>query len=233
MEPKPTLADRNSDPMMASTRLREMIMGFRTTQLLHVAAKLNLADHLANGPQQAERLAQIAGADALSLRRVMRALGSLGLVVETDGTFELTAIGELLRRDTPGSLHAIALLYGEEWLWRAYGRMVHSVQTGEPAFIQVHGMPFYEYLGQEPAAAAQFQQAMSEFSRLEAQAIADAYEFVGYSTLVDVGVGRERCWPGCSRRTRVSPGCCSTCQTLSVGQTGSSPKPASAPGPRP
>ena len=35
-------------------RLRQLIMGFRTTQLIHVAAKLGLADHLAgkatNGP---------------------------------------------------------------------------------------------------------------------------------------------------------------------------------------
>jgi SAM-dependent methyltransferase len=176
--------------MAAAARLREMIMGFRMTQLLYVAAKLDLADHLASAPQNADRLARNVGADAPSLRRLLRALAATGLVVETDGAFELTAVGDLLRRDRPGSLHAVAALYGEEWLWRAYGRMLHSVQTGEPAFTRVHGVSFYDYLGRDPAAAAQFQQTMSEFSRLEADAIASAYDFSGQSTLVDIGGGQ-------------------------------------------
>ena len=41
-----------------------MIMGFRVTQMLYVAAKLNLADHLAATPQSAEQLATAAGADS-------------------------------------------------------------------------------------------------------------------------------------------------------------------------
>jgi hypothetical protein len=45
----------------AAARLRDMIMGFRVTQMLHVAARLNLADHLAEAPQSAEDLASIAG----------------------------------------------------------------------------------------------------------------------------------------------------------------------------
>jgi SAM-dependent methyltransferase len=190
MESKPTGADRSDEPIKPVARLREMIMGFRMTQLLYVAAKLNLADQLATAPQSAHQLAHTVGADASSLRRLLRALAGAGLVVETNGTFELTAVGELLRRDRPGSLHAVAALYGEEWLWRAYGRMLHSVQTGEPAFTHVHGLSFYDYLSHDPTAAAQFQHAMSEYSRLEADAIAAAYDFSGHSTVVDIGGGK-------------------------------------------
>ena len=167
-----------------------MIMGFRTTQLLYVAAKLNLADHLANAPQEADQLARAVGVDPPSLRRVLRALTSVGVLVETNGTFALTSLGELLCSNVPGSIYGVAALYGEDWLWRAYGRMLHSVQTGQPAFAQVHGMPFYEYLDREPGAAADFQRAMSEFSRLEAAAIASVYEFSGRTTVVDVGGGQ-------------------------------------------
>jgi SAM-dependent methyltransferase len=167
-----------------------MIMGFRMTQLLYVAAKLNLADQLANAPQEAEQLALAVGVDPPSLRRVLRALASVGLLVETNGTFALTLLGELLRTDVPGSVHGVAALYGEEWLWRAYGRMLHSVQTGQPAFAHVHGVSFYEYLNQEPEAAVEFQQAMSEYSRLETAAIVAAYDFSGRATVVDVGGGQ-------------------------------------------
>jgi SAM-dependent methyltransferase len=172
-----------------AARLRDMIMGFRVTQLLHVAARLNLADHLAGTPQSAEQLAARTGADPPSLARIMRALTSIGIFSETDGAFALTPLGELLRRDVAGSLNAVAVLYGEEWLWSVYGRMLHSVQTGEAAFAKVHRLPFYEFLDTHLEPAMQFQAAMSSFSRLEAAAIANAYDFAGSSTLVDVGGG--------------------------------------------
>lgn len=174
---------------MTSTRLRDMIMGFRVTQLLYVAAKLHLADHLADAPQTAGALARIVGADESALRRVLRALVGLGVLAETDGTFALTTLGQLLRRDLPDSLHGLAVLYGDDWLWRAYGQTLQSVLTGRPAFAHVHGAPFYEYLDQDSGAASQFHDAMATYSRLEAAAIAEAYDFAPNSTVVDVGGG--------------------------------------------
>ena len=93
-------------------------MGFRTTQLLYVAAKLGLSDHLREGPQTATHLAGLVGADPDALYRLLRALGSLGLVTESkEGFFALTPSGELLQTGVPGSLRSVAVLYGEEWLW--------------------------------------------------------------------------------------------------------------------
>ena len=131
----PSLTPGDQSDVHAATRLRDMIMGFRVTQMLHVAAKLNLADHLAGPPQSAEQLASVAGTDPASLRRLMRGLTSIGIFTEMDGSFALTAVGQLLRRDVAGSLSGLAVLYGEEWLWSVYGRMLHSVQTGEGAFV--------------------------------------------------------------------------------------------------
>ena len=174
----------------AAMRLRDMIMGFRVTQLLYVAASLHLADHLADTPQAAAVLARTVGADEAALRRVLRALVGLGILIETDGTFALTTLGQLLRRDLPDSLHGLAVLYGADWLWRAYGQMLHSALTGHTAFAHVHGTPFYEYLEQNSRAASQFQEAMATYSRLEAAAIAEAYDFPANSTVVDVGGGQ-------------------------------------------
>ena len=170
-------------------QLRDMIMGFRATQLLYVAAKLHLADHLADEPRAADALARTVGADESALRRVLRALASLGILVETDGTFALTELGQLLRRDVPGSLHGLAVLYGDDWLWRAYGQLLHSAMTGKSAFAHVHGTPFYDYLDRNSDAASLFQEAMAAYSRLEAAAIAEAYDFAPNSTVVDVGGG--------------------------------------------
>ena len=90
-----------------TNRLRQLIMGFRTTQLIYVAAKFGLADHLARGPLAPHDLAAAVGAEPEALFRLMRALASLGIFAElTDGRFEMTPAAEVLRRDRPGSLRS-------------------------------------------------------------------------------------------------------------------------------
>jgi hypothetical protein len=73
----------------------------------NVAAKLSLADHLAEGPKAAEELAGSTGTHASSLCRLMRALASLGILTE-DSThhFALTPLGEALKTGAPGSARA-------------------------------------------------------------------------------------------------------------------------------
>ena len=187
MEPPPARSQAQAD----AARLRDMIMGFRVTQMLHVAARLNLPGHLMEGPQSAEHLAARIGADATSLHRFMRALTSLGILTEAGGgRFGVTALGQLLGPDVPNSLSDMAILYGEEWLWTAYGRMLHSVRTGETAFAEVHGVSLFEFLDTHADAAGQFQAAMNAYSRLEVSAIVDSYTFPANATVVDVGGGQ-------------------------------------------
>jgi hypothetical protein len=114
-----------------ASALRNMIMGFRTTQLIFVAAKLGLADHLRHEPQTPERLARRVGAEPGALGRLLRALASLGVFAETnEGAFALTPLGQLLETSSAGSLRGMAILYGEEWLWQAYGQMLASASIG-------------------------------------------------------------------------------------------------------
>jgi hypothetical protein len=176
--------------LATATTLQQMIMGFRVTQLIYVAAKLGLADHLQQGPLSPELLAQAVGADQQALYRLLRALASLGLFAETaEGAFALTPLAEPLQTDMAGSLRSLALLYGEEWLWHAYGRMLYSVQTGQPAFEQTHGQPLYDYLRDHSTAGTLFHDAMSGYSAQEVAAILEAYDFADVTKLVDVGGG--------------------------------------------
>jgi hypothetical protein len=171
--------------------LRRMIMGFRTTQLIYVAAKLGLADQMQRGPHAASALANVVGADARALYRLLRALSTLGVVFEpVEGWFELTPLGHWLCSDQPGSLKDLALLYGDEWYWQAYSLLHHSVVTGRPAFEQTHGQSLYAYLDEHPDAANVFNRAMSAFSAQEATALLAAYDFSAATTLIDVAGGQ-------------------------------------------
>jgi O-methyltransferase domain/Dimerisation domain len=168
-----------------------MVFGFRLTQLVAVAAKLHVADRLCGGPRSAKALADATGADAGALRRLMRALVSEGVFAETaDGGFENNALAELLRTDATASLRDVAMLYGEPWLWQAYGGLLHSVCTGRPAFEEVHGQGFYEFLHRHPAASERFQRAMSGYTAQEVTAICDACDLSAARTVVDIGGGQ-------------------------------------------
>ena len=191
--PTVPVADQPGEACMSPApreALAERIMGFRTTQMIHVAARLGLADQLAAGPRTPADLAAAIGADASALHRLLRALAGLGIFIEDSaGAFALTPQAELLRSDLPGSLHGIAMLYGEEWLWQAYGEMLHSARTGRPGFLKAHGQPLYSYLHEHPRAAARFDAAMSPFSAQEVAAILEAYDFSAVRTVVDIGGG--------------------------------------------
>lgn len=178
------------DGTTAAQAFRRMLMGFRTTQMIHVAAKLNIADLLADGPLSADDLAKTAGANPRALYRLLRALASLGIFAEReDGRFQLTPLAEPLRSTAVGSLHGAAVLYGEPWCWRAYGELLHSVKTGEPAFDHAHGLGIFDYCQQNPQAAAVFNRAMTDFTGQEVAAILEAYDFSVFKIVVDVGGG--------------------------------------------
>ena len=107
-----------------------------------------------------------------------------------DHRFALGPLGEALRSDVPGSMRAWATFSGEPYVLQAWEHIVHSIQTGQPAWEHVHKMPIFEYFGQHPEAAKIFDQAMTSLSAGEAPAIVSAYDFSAMRKLVDIGGGQ-------------------------------------------
>jgi ubiquinone/menaquinone biosynthesis C-methylase UbiE len=171
--------------------LRHLFVGFRVSQALYAAAELGIADLLAGGPRTADDLATASGAHAPSLARVLRLLASEGVFVEMeDGRFALTPMAEALRRDVPGSMRPSVLFSGGETLWWSWGHLTHAVRTGKPAFDYVHGTDFFEYFRQHPNEWALFDQLMTTQTTPATRAVAAAYDFSPFKTIVDVGGGR-------------------------------------------
>ena len=131
---------------MASATLRDelqqQIRAPLEPQLIYLAVKLGIPELLRAGPQSSCALAQQAAVHGPSLHRVLRGMAIIDLVrEEADHRFSLTAKGALLRRDHPETLADDALLTGE--LLPAWGALLRSVQTGNPAFDTVFGQELY------------------------------------------------------------------------------------------
>ena len=166
-------------------KLMRLLDGFVTTQLLYVAAKLGVADVLADGPKSGAEIAEAVGADREALVRVLRGLVTDDVLAEEeDGRFALTPVGECLR-SAPGA----ALARGEVYYEAAAG-LLETVRDGGTAFEHVHGERFFEHLARHPAREAAFQGSMAARSEQEAHDVVAAYDFSGLRRLVDVGGGR-------------------------------------------
>jgi hypothetical protein len=166
------------------------MVGSWVSQAISVAARLGIADLLDGEARSCAALAQATNTHPGALYRLLRALASVGIFAEEgDGRFRLTPLAECLRTDSPVSVRDYAVLLGEEWCWRPWGHLLHSVESGAPAFEHVFGMPIFEYLAQSPGAAAVFDAAMSSRGNLEDEAVVAAHDF-DRGTIIDVGGGR-------------------------------------------
>ena len=169
--------------------LFSLTQGYKTTQALYVAAKLGVADHLRNGPKEAEELAKEVGANAKALFRLMRHLAAIGVFTQDEsGKFGLTPLGELLCTDNPESMRYGAIFTGEE-NYKAAGNLLHSVRTGETAFDHLYGKGHFEWMAEHADASSTFNKAMAQSLRRQANPV-ESYDYSGKRLVVDVGGGR-------------------------------------------
>ena len=176
--------------MEARLRLAVLLGGFAVSQMLYVAARLNLADHLTDGPMTVDALALECAAKPEPLRRVVRALAAFGVFrVDDEGRVANTALSEYLRTQVRGSLHDLAITYGEEQ-YNAMGELYEAVKRGGSAFERVYRKPLFTYLTQNPDAAQAFYGAQNAMAAQAAEGVVDAYDFSEAGTVVEVGGGR-------------------------------------------
>lgn len=176
--------------MEARLRLAVLLGGFAVSQMLYVAARLNLADHLHRGPMSIDDLAVECSAKPEPLRRVVRALAAFGVFrIDEDGEVSNTALSEYLRMQTRGSLHDLAITYGEEQ-YTAMGELYEAVKRGGSAFERVYRKPLFTYLTHNPDAANAFYGAQNAMAAQAAEGVVDVYDFSEAGTVVEVAGGR-------------------------------------------
>jgi hypothetical protein len=173
-------------------QIMQLSMGVFISQAIYVAARLGIADLIADGAKTTAEMADKTGTNEGALYRVLRSLASVGVFTETsDRAFVNSPMSDTLRDDSATSTRAMALFMGDEAHWSVYPGMMHSVETGEPAWEHIHGVPCFPYLFEvnRPFGSI-FDQAMTSVSHSEIGAVLQAYDFSGIGTLADIAGGR-------------------------------------------
>jgi len=178
----------------AAQQMLQLATAYMAPACLYVAAKLRIADQLADGPRPVSDLAGgQRGVHEKSLYRVMRALASMGVFAETGArTFSNTPLSELLREHVPGSMRDAVLWLASPTHFRVFAETGHSVETGETALKKVTGLEAFEYFKQTPEEDQAFNAAMSGLTANFAPAVLEAYDFSGLGTIADIGGGHGK-----------------------------------------
>ena len=177
------------DEATAASRLMDMTIAHWAGELLLQAAEMGLADKFVGDQlRSAGDIAAEYGMLPGPTRRYLRALTGLGLLASASGdSFRLTDLGAALRTGAPGaSRSAVIALIGDmvKPAWKVFD---HGLVTGDPAFEKAHGMGLFQYLQHNPGMAQFFSETMVGFHGREPPAVAEAYDFAGIGSLVDVG----------------------------------------------
>ncbi|MCJ8270294.1 MAG: hypothetical protein MJK04_12935 [Psychrosphaera sp.] len=160
-----------------------LVNGYINTQLLYISKKLRLIELLADGSKSLDELTELTQCPKTTLVRFLRGMCALRLLSEADGQYNQ---GPLLNMASaclaPGFDHTS---------YQSWDKVMHTVQTGEPAWDQVFGQSFYDYLDDNPEQSAAYDQ-WNDSSALWLDPLISQYDFTQFNRLVDLGGGKGR-----------------------------------------
>ena len=167
------------------------LMDLVTPMALRVAATLRLADFMPDDGTGdgavLKNLAARAGADPEALARMLRHLVAHGVFTEPrPGQFAANRTAALLRTGEPAAVWLNLDGFGGQ-MDLAFTGLAHTVRTGEPAWEQVFGQPFWDWLDANPAMSASFDATMAVDAGNAA--VADGYDWTTVRHVADVGGG--------------------------------------------
>jgi hypothetical protein len=158
------------------------------TKPIYVAAELGIADLLHGGPMNVEALARKTDTHAPTLYRLLRALSSVGIFAEIDEhIFGMTPLSRCLLSD---AMRPMVRMFLSDWHDRAWNALDYTVQTGKPGFDHAFGKQSFEWMEENPEARTLLDQGQGLKALGFANAVMDAYDFSGISSICDVGGGR-------------------------------------------
>jgi hypothetical protein len=171
-------------------KLFELTTGFWVAKGIGAMVRLELADQFGEAPVAATELAAKRGLHAPSVYRLLRMLAAVGLLTEhADQTFTLTPVGALLRKDHPRSMRAmIELLLFEEHS-RAWDELAESVRTGKISTDLVEGKDIWAFFRGNHQRGAIFNDAMTSYSGMADDTVAETYNFGRHTVICDLGGG--------------------------------------------
>lgn len=170
-------------------RLLQISSSFWQSRALTVAARLDLATILGDGPLSVAQLAERAQADPQALGRLLRLLAAMGVFEESaPGIYRNTRLSHGLRSDRRDSIRALVLMHNSPEMSRPwFETLEQGVRTGACPFELCHGSDLFDFMDRSPAFDALFAQAMDQVEALTGDSFATGFHWGAFDRILDVG----------------------------------------------
>jgi hypothetical protein len=171
----------------AEDQMMQWITSKWITKPIAVVSELGIADFLRQGPVSVEVLSEKTDTHPPTLYRILRALSSVGIFVETgEREFGLTPLAQCLLSD---AMRPMARMFLSSWHDKAWEGLHYTVLTGKPGFDYAFGQPAFKWLEENSEERAIFDQAQAIKAVGLAGAIMKSYDFTDFHLICDVGGG--------------------------------------------
>jgi hypothetical protein len=167
-----------------------MIYGHSLSQMVRCAAMFSFADHLAEGPCFAEKVAEAEGLDPNAAFRLMRACTGFGLMTyDKHSGFSATPLLKTLRKNDPRSLRGLAMVLAGHGHWAPWGKLDAAVRNGQSQASAALGKSLWEYYATPAGAeeAAYFTKAVESITGAVAREASQLIDTKSVEFAVDVG----------------------------------------------
>ncbi len=179
----------NTNRELPHIQLATMSRWYVISRAIHTVAKLGLANHMSLQPMRIDDLAELTQTNPELLARLIRFLSAYNIFNYEENCCSLTELSIPLRDDAPNSIRDVLNMVDDSW-WQAFSNLDLSLKTGTSAFALEHGEDFFGFISKHPEKQKNYDKGMAKFSSFEDEAVAKAYDFSQFSTLIDMGGGR-------------------------------------------
>ena len=173
----------------AHVKLLDLVQSHRITAIIYIAARLELAELLHEGPRAVGELAERTGADKEALGRLLTALSTVGICSPSgEDRYALTELGAVLDGTAERSVKGWAIFEGQ-MLAQSWTGMLETIMTGKTA-AQLLGVDnSFDLMSRDPEKIHVFNAAMADATRIVTPAVSRGYDFGKIVHLMDVGGG--------------------------------------------
>lgn len=141
--------------------LFDLITGYRKSQIIYTAVKLDIFDSIYTNPKTLEEICLATSFEPLSIYRLLNALILMNLIKKENGIFSLTEKALILSVHHPNNIKSRVLFHGEI-AYQAWSHLSQSVNMNDPisAFEKYFSKTFFDYLSDNDKARENFNNLM-------------------------------------------------------------------------
>ena len=151
------------------------------------ACELNLFDAL-KVPKTAKQLANELFLYEKTLSHLLEALANIKFLTKKEDLYSINSLSEFLTEDHSESLKYACLNWSKEHL-RAWQELPYSIKTGKNAFEKIYGLPFFDYLDENPKELNNYHKAMYQYAKDDYKNLPNIIDFSKHNSIIDVGGG--------------------------------------------